>query len=1053
LTGADITDNGRTDLAMVTQLSPDASLLQGVGGLNFVPGGTISNPIHATPLVADFNGDGMPDVAVVSRQGKILLRLARHEMPGVFEAPVIVNADPSPAARALAVVSTPEGQVLAALDAKLPSLSFYKRRPNGTFVRQDGPTIPGTLPVALVAGDLNGDGLTDLVVADAGSDEVLVYLQKPTGGFGPTADYDLHVGVSPSALLLVDVDGDGRLDIVVTNQFSGDVSVLHNEGTAGFASESRFRAGTGLFWLDSHDDQIAVRSRLAPAGIVAGRFDTSDAMDVVITNSGVNRFALLRGDGAGGFRNPVQTPGFATGIRPTAVVSGRFTGGPNLDLAILNEETGDISIFLGDGHGGFTEKVLRDSHGQPIRLSAGFVPTGLAAYDVNGDGKLDLLVGNDFGDVLILLGNGDGTFQSYRRSDRKVALAVADLTGKGGNDFIFADESLDRVTVQYAQTASSLPNTSSGTSVLADRTDGLLAPGAVKVADLNGDGIPDLIVANSGGNNLLVYPGLGNGQFGAAQTFFTGTNPASVTVAYLNDDLVPDPSDPTHQRLFDPTPDLVVANEGSNDVTVLYGQGQGNNWKFEPGPRLDAHGSGPVSTAVHYTADGRGGAAIPNLVIANSQSNTVTMLPGVGGGFFDDRNPQVLPTGVDPQQVLVGHFVDPNEVDLVTINAGSNDLTFFRNFAPGQTLSSGGELPVAAVAGDFNHNGIDDLIVANNGDGRESLFLGSAEGLVFSRSFFNSDVRHPTGLAVAVVGDTQQIYMVDEGKDAAVLLTSFAIPIPASATSAQPRPIADVFVLQGPGFSKALDIPSILETAGLQLPEGLGRLTEAEINALVVAPLLIGGGDAPPDGPPEAEQGNDDLDSFVIGQHASLDLRRSVPAEKAIVPEFLDRVFEQWAPPEDDGFMNLAAELRGAGVTLEKTEIAAAASASTACTETSQNASDLTFSEPTGCHLRAGATSARRIADHIFSEHSVSISSPTCLPTHPDQNVSPGLAHPSGRDDADLPILADSETESIGGVSRTLAAAILMAEFSRDRKSAPARMVRDFRKLPERRYI
>src|SRR5262249_33951087 len=152
-------------------------------------------------------------------------------------------------------------------------------------------TIPGTLPVALAAGDLNGDGLTDLVVADAGSDEVLVYLQKPTGGFGPRADYDLHVGVSPSALLLVDVDGDGRLDIVVTNQFSGDVSVRHNKGVAGFASESRFRAGTGLFWLDNHDDQIAVRSRLAPAGIVAGKFDASDAMDVVVTNSGVNRFA------------------------------------------------------------------------------------------------------------------------------------------------------------------------------------------------------------------------------------------------------------------------------------------------------------------------------------------------------------------------------------------------------------------------------------------------------------------------------------------------------------------------------------------------------------------------------------------------------------------------------------------------------------------------------------------------------------------------------------------------------------------------------------------
>src|ERR1019366_6849379 len=105
-----------------------------------------------------------------------------------------------------------------------------------------------------------------------------------------------------------------------------------------------------------------------------------------------------------------------------------------------------------------------------------------------------------------------------------------------------------------------------GTStVVADAASGLLAPGAVQLADMNGDGIPDLIVANSGGNNVLVYPGLGNGQFGppigGTTGFAVGTDPTGLTVANLNGQ-----------------PDLLVADTGSNDVSVLLGQGTGSSW-------------------------------------------------------------------------------------------------------------------------------------------------------------------------------------------------------------------------------------------------------------------------------------------------------------------------------------------------------------------------------------------------------------------------------------------------------------------------------------------
>jgi hypothetical protein len=158
-------------------------------------------------------------------------------------------------------------------------------------------------------------------------------------------------------------------------------------------------------------------------------------------------------------------------------------------------------------------------------------------------------------------------------------------------DFIYADQGLDKVVVDY----------SGGTSkTLADQNTGLLAPGALYLADLNGDHIPDLIVANSGGNTVLVYPGLANGQFGpelnGGKGFFVGTNPVSVTVANLTG-----------------RPDLVVTDEGSNDVAILLNTlTPGGGFTFVAGARFQA-GQGPTSAVVTNVP----GDAYPDLLVTD----------------------------------------------------------------------------------------------------------------------------------------------------------------------------------------------------------------------------------------------------------------------------------------------------------------------------------------------------------------------------------------------------------------------------------------------------
>src|SRR5262249_58519941 len=129
---------------------------------------------------------------------------------------------------------------------------------------------------------------------------------------------------------------------------------------------------------------------------------------------------------------------------------------------------------------------MGDQWAERGRVAAGNDPTGLSIERVveGGQVRFDLLVGNTFGDVLRLVGNGDGTFQASRRDPFRVTLAVQDLDGDGKPDVVLADERLDRVTVRSGA--------SLGTQL--DVKTGLLSPGAVRLADLNGDGHPDLIV-------------------------------------------------------------------------------------------------------------------------------------------------------------------------------------------------------------------------------------------------------------------------------------------------------------------------------------------------------------------------------------------------------------------------------------------------------------------------------------------------------------------------------------------------------------------------------
>lgn len=324
-------------------------------------------------------------------------------------------------------------------------------------------------------------------------------------------------------------------------------------------------------------------------------------------------------------------------------------------------------------------------------LPVGSMPSSVVSADFNHDGKKDLAVSNNQANsITIFLGNGAGNFSL----DTNITLPSTPAQLILG--YFNGDSAVDIIAVGGVNNVWVLLGTGTGSFSAPNNFSVSLYPSSACSADFNQDGKLDLAVGNGNtANSISILLGTGTGSFGSATDFTVGTCPCGsscLTSADFNGDTIPD---------------LAVANQNSNDVSILLGTGTGS---FGAATNF-AVGSWPWSVvAADFTGDG-----IADLATSNQNSNNLSVLIGAGNGSFSAATNFIV--GDTPESIIGGDFNGDSIIDLVTANKGSNNVSVMIGTGTGSFSSAinfpAGNGPFALCGADFNANGKKDLAVTD----------------------------------------------------------------------------------------------------------------------------------------------------------------------------------------------------------------------------------------------------------------------------------------------------------------------------------------------------
>jgi hypothetical protein len=678
---ADFNGDGRADMAVSNFQNNTVSILLGVPNGGFLLNGTYATGSSPASLVAaDFNGDKKLDLAVVNSNGgtiSIFLGNGDGTLQGPTDYPVGANPQ-----GIVAADFNGDGRIdLATLSTGDNALTLLLGNGNGTFEVQALIPVPQG-PQALVGGDLNNDGKADVVLVANYNSTIVTLLGKGDGTF---TEVDSQ-GTYAQNLVLGDFNRDGKPDLVMN--YYGSLYIALGNGDGSFQNPTSIP-----------------NAPYAPGPILAGDFNHDHKLDFAVAG-----IAVFLGNGDGTFTGPVYS---SSGVYPQ--VAADINGDGELDLVSFTF-SGAVSVQLGNGAGGFTDSssvainsgsyggsapTLDDFNGDGhldlavaeggypnaqvyVELGKGngsFKPPIVSALsssstnpylmlsgDFNGDGKRDIVVLDDQGlGFQVLLGNGDGSFGApvdNPLTDPVFSMAVGDFNRDGKADVVVTsgNSSNPSVSVYLGK--------GDGTFQLSMQNV-VYQSSNVTVADVNGDGNPDLVVAGTsfyGSTSLLVFLGKGDGTFSNPLFGPADSYSSQAAVADFNGD---------------GKPDIAISTNSYSNVGIAFLPGNGDGTfgaqvYSSPGTQL----SGPVFV-LDVNGDGRAD------LVGQGQNPGAIVVPGNGDGTFGSSvefdvpsNYRTIPSAGDFNSDGVADLVIPAQV----YNAGYQNVVFLYLSAPAPSL-------------------------------------------------------------------------------------------------------------------------------------------------------------------------------------------------------------------------------------------------------------------------------------------------------------------------------------------------------------------------------